>query len=151
MKAITFLGFYGSLHINVEEYHHEHQEHLAEDVGLGLTCGKSLSYISLFSGLIVHIIKIAVPLIFIKHTFKNALRSPIRILVKLYYVLCRVEAVNAAQCNHTFHAHELLLATIVPCRHCHRTTCFHHHLSAHTHAVKALVIYGEEGDDSAWH
>ena len=47
--------------------------------------------------------------------------------------------------------HTAALAALVPCRHCHRTTCFHHHLSAHTHAVEALLIYGEGGDDSAWH
>lgn len=51
--------------IHVEEYHHEHEKHLAKDVGLRLTCGKSFSSTPLLLELIVCAVgKIAVPLIF---------------------------------------------------------------------------------------
>lgn len=44
-----------------------------------------------------------------------------------------------------------MTAALVSCRLCHRTTCFHHHLSAYVHSVEPLLIYGEGRDVDAWH
>jgi len=100
MKAITLLGCYGSLQTFMLKSITTNTRNIwPKMLDCGLHAASHYLYMSLFSGLIVHIIKIAVPLIFIRRTLNVQSApthpNPRQVILRVLHVMSRVEAVNA--------------------------------------------------------